>query len=91
MSMTYYMVRVIKHPHDRRWYLKVGENYAGRRFVNFNTCFGGFGLVFSGGNAHYLREQSKEEQQTIKDFEHRPIPYKKDGTPDMRYKWNKIL
>ena len=85
------MIKVITKPFDRRWYLKVGKNYADRRFVIINTYFGGIAFVFSGGNAHYLREQSKEEQQTIKDFEHRPIPYKKDGTPDMRYKWNKIL
>jgi len=88
--MRYYMIKVIKQ-YGGKWELRTGTNYAGWRYLVINTFWGGWGFVFSSSNGHYLKEPTKKEYQNIKDFENRLIPTKKDGTPDMRYKWNKIL
>ena len=79
------MIKITGHPHDRRWYFKTGINFAGRRFIIYNTYFGGLAFIFSSGNAHHLREQTKDEQQMIKNYEH---PRRKDGKLDMRYERN---
>ena len=83
--MKYYMIKVIKLPYDRRWLFDTNINYAGRRYVRIGTYFGGIALVFSGGNAHYLREKTKDEQKMMEDYEH---PKRKDGKLDMRYTRN---
>lgn len=90
MSMTYYMVKVIKT--SGYWYFNCGENYAGRKFIRFQTPWWGIAFVFSSGNAHYLREETKQEQEKMKEFEKfsRECPKKKNGDPDMRYKVNKV-
>lgn len=86
--MKYYMIKVIGRPFDRRWYFKVGTNYCGRRFINFNTFFGGVAFIFSSGNGHYLKEQTREEQKMIENYEH---PRTKNGKLDMRFNRNKWL
>lgn len=84
--MKYFLIKAIGKPYDKRWYFKIGRNYAGRWFVNFNTHFGGLAFVFSSGNAHYLIEQTKEDQRRIENYKY---PKREDGKLDMRYSKNK--
>lgn len=79
--MKYYMVKVVTND-SFKWGISSAINPLGRRFIRIDTPYKSIGFIFSSGNAHYLREQSKQEQKMTDDYEH---PKRKDGKRDMRY------